>query len=61
MRKATKAKALGQIGSWSLPHKDNVFDVENAIDVTARLEAYGYCLKLTPATDQFVCEYLPIR
>ena len=62
--KAAKAKALSQIGSWSLPHKDRLFEVEKAIDVTALLEAYGYSLRLMPATEEkpfkFVCDYLPI-
>ena len=62
--KAAKARALSQIGSWSLPHKDRLFEVEKAIDVTAQLEAYGYSLRLTPATEakpfKFVCDYLPI-
>lgn len=59
-----KAKALSQIGSWSLPHKDNLFEVEKAIDLAALLEVYGYSLSLKPATKEnpfmFVCDYLPI-
>jgi len=62
--KAAKAKALTQIAGWSLPHKDRLFEVEKAIDVTAQLQAYGYSLSLKPATQQkrfsFVCDYLPI-
>ena len=62
--KAAKAKALPQIASWSLPHKDNLFEVEKTIDVAASLEAYGYTLSLKPATEEkpftFVCDYLPI-
>ena len=62
--KAAKAKALAQIRSWSLPHKDKLFEVEKAIDVTALLEAYGYSLSLQPAAEEkpfsFVCDYLPI-
>jgi hypothetical protein len=62
--KAAKAKALTRIAGWSLPHKDNLFEVEKAIDVTALLEAYGYSLSLTPAAEEkpfkFVCDYLPI-
>src|ERR1700753_4242891 len=30
--KAAKAKALAQIGSWSLPHKDRLFEIEKAVD-----------------------------
>src|ERR1700722_10645279 len=62
--KAAKAKALTQIESWSLPHKDNVFEVEKAIDLTALLRTYGVVLKLTKATSEkpfkFVCDSLPI-
>ena len=62
--KAAKARALKQISNWSLPHKDSLFEVEKAIDVTAQLRACGYSLKLKPATEEkpfkFVCDYLPI-
>ena len=62
--KAAKAKALTLISGWSLPHKDRLFEVEKAIDVTAQLEAYGYSLRLEPVTEEkpftFVCDYLPI-
>lgn len=62
--KAAKAKALTLVKGWSLPHKDNLFEVEKAINVTALLEAYGYFLILTRATEEkpftFVCDYLPI-
>ena len=37
--KAAKAKALARIEDWSLPHKDSLFEVEKAIDVTAQLAA----------------------
>ena len=61
---AAKAKALAQIKDWSLPHKDNVFEVEKAIDVGAQLQRYGFFLKLTEAVGEkpfkFVCDYLPI-
>ena len=61
---AVKARAKAQIRNWSLPHKDNLFEVEKAIDVTAQLQANGYSLSLTPATEEkpfeFVCDYLPI-
>jgi hypothetical protein len=61
---AAKAKALVQIGSWSLPHKDKVFEVEKAVDITASMQRYGYFLRLTKAVAEkpfeFVCDYLPI-
>lgn len=59
-----KARAKALIKSWLLPHKDNLFEVEKAIDINALLEAYGYSLSLKPATEEkpftFVCDYLPI-
>jgi hypothetical protein len=59
-----KARAKALIKGWLLPHKDNLFEVEKAIDVTALLEAYGYSLSLQKATEEkpfkFVCDYLPI-
>jgi hypothetical protein len=62
--RAAKAKALTQIRSWSLPHKDKVFEVEQTVDVTAQLQRYGFSLKLTKAASErpfrFVCDYVPI-
>jgi hypothetical protein len=61
---AAKAKALTQIRSWSLPHRDKLFEVEKAVDITASMQRHGYFLKLTKATREkpfsFVCDYLPI-
>ena len=39
--KAATRKALAQIRTWSLPHKDNVFEAEKAVDVTAMMTQYG--------------------
>ena len=62
--KAAKAKALSQIQRWSEPHKDNLFEVEAAVDVSASMRRYGFFLQLTKAAVEkpftFVCEYLPI-
>jgi hypothetical protein len=61
---AAKQKALGQVNDWSQPHKDRLFEIETAIDVTALMKSYGCFLTLKPATIQrpfaFDCEYLPI-
>jgi hypothetical protein len=61
---AAKARALAQIQSWSLPHRDKLFEVEKAVDVTALMQRYGYSLRLTKAVSEkpfkFVCKYLPI-
>ncbi len=62
--KAATQRALAQIKSWSLPHKDNIFEVEKAVDVTAMMTQYGYSLKLTKAVTEkafrFECDYVPI-
>jgi uncharacterized protein DUF1543 len=61
---AAKAKALAQVRNWTEPHKDNLFEVEKAVDITASMQAYGFFLQLTTATSEkpfaFTCEYLPI-
>ena len=62
--KAAKAKALAQVQGWAEPHKDKLFKVEAAVDVTASLRRFGYFLELTKAKVEkpfaFVCKYLPI-
>jgi hypothetical protein len=59
-----KQKALGQVNGWSQPHKDRLFEIEKAIDVTVLTKSYGCVLTLKPATTEkpfvFHCEYLPI-
>lgn len=60
--KAATKKALGTIRTWTLPHKDNVFEVEKAVDVSALMGAYGYHLQLTAAVEErpfeFTCAYI---
>ncbi|WP_337269644.1 DUF1543 domain-containing protein [Oryzifoliimicrobium ureilyticus] len=62
-KSATK-KALQQVRSWTLPHKDNVFEVEKAIDLSALTMNYGRRLQLMPALRekpfQFTCAYIRI-
>ncbi|MBZ5763073.1 DUF1543 domain-containing protein [Rhizobium sp. VS19-DR104.2] len=62
--KAATKKALQQIRNWKLPHKDNVFEVEKAVDVTELMGRYGYCLQLTEETSVkpfgFTCAYIRI-
>ncbi len=62
--KAATKKALQQIRSWTLPHKDNVFEVEKAVDVTELMSRYGYRLQLVMAAEersfQFQCAYIRI-
>jgi hypothetical protein len=62
--KAAKAKALAQIEGWFQPHKDRVFEVEKAVDITGALGREGYALALTKANAErpfsFTCDYVPI-
>lgn len=59
-----KERAKAQIKHWSMPHRDQLFDVEKAVDISALMQRYGYSLRLTRATREkpftFVCKYLPI-
>jgi hypothetical protein len=61
---AAKQKAMSQINDWSQPHKDRIFEIEKAIDLTALMRSYGCFLSLRRATIPkpfvFQCEYLPI-
>lgn len=61
---AAKAKALAQIEDWFLPHKDRIFEVEKAVDLSAFAGASGYNLQLAKASRtkqfSFVCNYVPI-
>lgn len=62
--KAAKARALAQVENWMAPHKDKLFEVEKAVDVTASLQASGFFLRLSKAAGErpfiFTCEYRPI-
>jgi hypothetical protein len=59
-----KARAKAQIKHWVSPHRDKLFEVEKAVDVTALMQRCGYSLRLTKAASEkpfaFVCKYLPI-
>jgi hypothetical protein len=46
---AAKARALTLITDWKLPHKDNLYEVEHMLDVSAAADEYGYRLRLTAA------------
>ncbi|SDS89741.1 DUF1543 domain-containing protein [Bradyrhizobium canariense] len=62
--KAAKHKALQQVNDWVQPHKDRIFEIEKAVDLTALMENYGCALALEPATVEkpfaFQCLYLPL-
>ena len=61
---SAKARALAAIKGWALPHKDNLFEVENLLDLNALASGYGRGLRLTRAIVArpfaFACDYLPI-
>jgi hypothetical protein len=62
--KRAKQKALRQVNDWVQPHKDRIFDIEQAIDLTALTGQYGCNLSLRPAVEPkpfvFQCLYLPL-
>jgi hypothetical protein len=62
--KTAKQRALSLIERWALPHKDNLFEVENLLDLSKAAADGGYRLKLTKAVAEkpfeFRCDYLPI-
>lgn len=62
--KAAKVRALGQVQTWSEPHRDRAFEVEKTLDVTALAKACGHHLALTKAKEtkkfNFITKYFPI-
>lgn len=62
--RSAKARALSEIQHWSQPHKDKVFEVEKAVNVSRDVEARGYSIELAPSPDQtrfeFFCKYVKI-
>jgi Domain of Unknown Function (DUF1543) len=62
--RAAKQQALSLVQGWTLPHKDNLFEVENLVDLSKMAADRGYRLKLTKAATEkpfeFTCDYLPI-
>jgi Domain of Unknown Function (DUF1543) len=62
--KLAKQRALSLVGGWTLPHKDNLFEVENLLDLSQLAAEQGYRLKLTKAAAErpfaFNCDYRPI-
>jgi hypothetical protein len=62
--KTAKAKAKTQINHWQKPHRDRLFEIEKALDVSAQMRGYCYHLVLQPTTlewpFQFQCDCRPI-
>ena len=61
---AAKAKAVALVQGWSLPHKDRLFEVDKAVDLSNSLRQHGYsvCLNKTNELKPFIftCNYVPI-
>lgn len=61
---AAKAKALTLVQDWNLPHKDRLFEVDKAVDLSAALRQRGYSIHLDEAKElkpfTFTCDYVPI-
>lgn len=59
-----KKKALTLVQGWSLPHKDRLFEVDKAMDLSAELQRRGCSLRLDKAAELkpfvFTCDYVPI-
>ena len=59
-----KQRALSLVKEWALPHKDNLFEVENLLDLNKVAADRGYRIRLTKAAAEkpfvFSCDYLPI-
>lgn len=59
-----KHKAKETVKHWRVPHKDTLFEVEKALDVSALLEKHGLYVHLNrtdaPPAFQFECLYTPI-
>jgi hypothetical protein len=49
--KAAVAKAMARVQGWQQPHKDNVFQFDKALDVSAQLERLGLKLVLREARE----------
>jgi hypothetical protein len=62
--KAAVARALAQVKVWNEPHKDGVFEVDKALDLSADLARHNLHLHLRPASAEqpfrFSCGYIPI-
>lgn len=59
-----KQKALKTVSHWHVPHKDNIYELENCINVNDLLFQKGFSIHLEPtnhpAPFTFTCKYVPI-
>ena len=60
-----KARALQTIRNWEAPHKDDIYDAEQAFALDAAAGDRRLHIHLSPANDvrplAFTCEYLPLK
>jgi hypothetical protein len=61
---AAKEKAKAQINHWQKPHRDKLFEIDKALDISELMQRHGYYLALRAAAlekpFQFQCDYRPI-
>lgn len=59
-----KARALRLVTSWTEPHRDQLFEVEHMVDLSAAMRSSGLAIRLSPARVEkpfvFECGYRPI-
>lgn len=59
-----KARAKRTIQQWHIPHKDNLYEVENLINLNQYFASQEYYIHLTPteqvAPFEFICDYVAI-
>ena len=59
-----KARAMGLVTSWTEPHRDQLLEVEQMVDISAAMKPDGLAIRLSPAMVKkpfsFECGYRPI-
>lgn len=59
-----KQKAKNTISDWTVPHKDNLYNLDECVNVNDLLQKQGLAIQLTPTDHpepfQFTCKYVPI-
>ena len=59
-----KLRALATVAGWDMPHKDDIYEAEQIIDLERQLDRQKLFIHLTPSDRDiplaFTCCYLPI-
>jgi hypothetical protein len=59
-----KIKAKSTITHWTVPHKDNLYAIDDCINVNDLLKKQGLAIHLEPTNNpepfKFTCKYVPI-